>query len=59
MRVSHEVRIYPLTALSGEISSYLELTLSYLKEKKVCYELKKSNYLFQKKAGDVLMIFCA
>lgn len=57
LRVSEEVRIFPVLDLNGKESVHLAGVLQYLDKKKIKYEIKKSMYEFQKGADAVLNIF--
>jgi len=56
LRVAKEVRIFPLVTLSGEISTYLQPIIQYLKAKGYYCEVIKTSYEFQKGADEMLII---
>jgi hypothetical protein len=56
LRVSREVRIFPLLKLDGEPSSYLELILEELSNKSCNVEVQSVGYEFQKGGNQMLRI---
>ena len=57
LRVAKEVRIFPLLDLQNKRSRYLDAVLKYLEENDYTYEIRQSNYEFQKGATEVLRIW--
>jgi hypothetical protein len=55
-RVAKEVRIYPLLALSGEISQHLKEVVSSLDKVGLASSLTEVNYQFQKGATQMLVV---
>ena len=56
LRVSKEVRIFPLLDLKNKKSKHLTSVLKYLEENDYTYEIVKSEYEFQKGAFEILKI---
>lgn len=57
LRVSKEVRIFPLLDLNNKKSIHLDGILQLLQEKEYSYEIQKSEYEFQNGANQVLKIW--
>jgi hypothetical protein len=57
LRVSKEVRIFPLFDLNNKQSIHLDDILQLLQEKDYSYKIQKSEYEFQKGANQVLKIW--
>jgi len=57
LRVANEVRIFPLLDLKNKRSRYLDAVLKYLEDNDYTYEIRQSNYEFQKGATEVLKIW--
>jgi hypothetical protein len=55
-RVAKEIRVYPLVALNGEISSHLNKVISELKGQNFSVSLVNVKYRFQKGATQMLVV---
>ena len=55
-RVAKEVRIYPLVALNGEISSHLIEVMTELNKLNISVSLEKVKYQFQKGATQMMIV---
>jgi len=56
LRVTKEVRIFPLVTLSGEISPYLDPIMDYFNTKGYVCKVVKTKYEFQKSGDEMLQI---
>jgi hypothetical protein len=58
IRVSKEVRVFPLLTLNGDKSEYLNPTIDNLINKGHTANTKKVNYEFQRGGNEILVINC-
>ncbi len=55
-RVAREVRVFPLVALGGQRSSYLETVNTRLKELRLCVTIERVPYEFVRGANEMMRV---